>query len=45
MNTEDTRWKQRFSNYKTALMQLNNAVELNQQRLSIKLKVNLNIAF
>ena len=32
MSAEDIRWKQRFSNYKTALVQLNNAVELNQQR-------------
>ena len=32
MTTEDIRWKQRFFNYKRALLQLNNAVELNQQR-------------
>ena len=28
----DIRWKQRFLNYKKALLQLSNAVELNQQR-------------
>ena len=32
MNTADIRWKQRFSNYKKALLQLNKAVQLNQQR-------------
>jgi nucleotidyltransferase substrate binding protein (TIGR01987 family) len=32
MSIEDIRWKQRFSNYKKALLQLDNAVELNQQR-------------
>lgn len=29
---EDTRWKQRFANYKKAVFQLNQAVALNQQR-------------
>ena len=32
MSAEDIRWKQRFLNYKKALLQLNNAVELSQQR-------------
>lgn len=32
MSIEDIRWKQRFSNYKKALLQLDNAVDLNQQR-------------
>ncbi len=32
MNTTDIRWKQRFSNYKKALLQLSKAVELNLQR-------------
>lgn len=34
MTTEDIRWKQRFFNYKRALLQLNNAVELQQRPLS-----------
>jgi 16S rRNA G527 N7-methylase RsmG len=29
---EDIRWMQRFNNYKRALKQLNDAVELSQQR-------------
>ena len=32
MNHQDIRWQQRFSNYKKALLQLQNAVELNGQR-------------
>jgi hypothetical protein len=31
MTTEDIRWKQRFFNYKRALLQLNDAIELDQQ--------------
>jgi len=31
-NFDDVRWKQRFSNFKKALTQLENAVELSQQR-------------
>lgn len=41
-DTLDLRWKQRFSNYKKALLQLNDAVELTQQRpLSILEKQGL----
>lgn len=32
MTSEDIRWKQRFHNYKKAVLQLSNAVQLNQQR-------------
>jgi nucleotidyltransferase substrate binding protein (TIGR01987 family) len=32
MNETDIRWKQRFSNFNKALLQLGNAVELSQQR-------------
>lgn len=32
MNTPDIRWQQRFANYKKALVQLKNAVELSKQR-------------
>jgi nucleotidyltransferase substrate binding protein (TIGR01987 family) len=32
MDTEDIRWKQRFLNYTKALLQLNDAVELDKQR-------------
>lgn len=32
MNETDIRWKQRFSNYKKALLQLKSAVELMRQR-------------
>lgn len=32
MNASDVRWQQRFSNYKKALAQLKDAVELSQQR-------------
>ncbi|MEQ1560910.1 MAG: nucleotidyltransferase substrate binding protein [Methyloglobulus sp.] len=32
MNDQDIRWQQRFANYKKALAQLRNAVELSQQR-------------
>ncbi len=32
MNTQDTRWQQRFSSYKKALGQLREAVDLNAQR-------------
>ena len=32
MNHQDIRWQQRFSNYKKALLQLHNAVELSGQR-------------
>lgn len=32
MNQQDIRWQQRFSNYKKALLQLQSAVELSQQR-------------
>jgi Nucleotidyltransferase substrate binding protein like len=32
MNEPDIRWKQRFSNFNKALLQLGNAVELSQQR-------------
>jgi nucleotidyltransferase substrate binding protein (TIGR01987 family) len=32
MNHQDIRWQQRFSNYKKALLQLQNAVELSVQR-------------
>jgi len=32
MNHQDIRWQQRFSNYKKALLQLQNAVELSGQR-------------
>lgn len=31
-NSDDVRWKQRFSNYKKALSQLEAAVKLSQQR-------------
>jgi len=32
MNTPDIRWQQRFANFKKALAQLKNAVELSKQR-------------
>lgn len=32
MNNQDVRWQQRFSNYKKALLHLDNAVELSEQR-------------
>ncbi len=32
MNQQDIRWKQRFANYQKALLQLQNAVELSEQR-------------
>jgi nucleotidyltransferase substrate binding protein (TIGR01987 family) len=32
MNDQDIRWQQRFANYKKALAQLKNAVELSKQR-------------
>ena len=32
MNHQDIRWQQRFSNYKKALLQLKDAVDLSQQR-------------
>lgn len=32
MNASDVRWQQRFANYKKALAQLKDAVELSQQR-------------
>jgi nucleotidyltransferase substrate binding protein (TIGR01987 family) len=32
MNVSDIRWQQRFANYKNALAQLKNAVELSKQR-------------
>ncbi len=32
LNEPDIRWKQRFSNFNKALLQLGNAVELSQQR-------------
>ena len=32
MDNQDIRWQQRFSNYKKALLQLQNAVELSAQR-------------
>jgi nucleotidyltransferase substrate binding protein (TIGR01987 family) len=32
MNVSDVRWQQRFANYKKALAQLKNAVELSRQR-------------
>lgn len=32
MNHQDIRWQQRFSNYKKALLQLQSAVELREQR-------------
>ena len=32
MNNQDIRWQQRFANYKRALIQLKNAVELSKQR-------------
>jgi len=32
MTNHDIRWQQRFANYKKALVQLKNAVELSQQR-------------
>ena len=32
MTTEDTRWIQRFNNFRKAFTQLNNAVELSEQR-------------
>ena len=32
MNDQDIRWQQRFANYKKALVQLKNAVELSKQR-------------
>lgn len=32
MNDQDVRWQQRFANYKKALLQLQNAVELSEQR-------------
>lgn len=32
MNQADVRWQQRFANYKRALLQLQSAVELSQQR-------------
>lgn len=32
MNQSDIRWRQRFANYKRALLQLQSAVELSQQR-------------
>jgi nucleotidyltransferase substrate binding protein (TIGR01987 family) len=32
MNVSDVRWQQRFANYKKALAQLKDAVELNKQR-------------
>jgi hypothetical protein len=32
MNEPDIRWKQRFSNFNKALLQLGEAVELSQQR-------------
>ena len=32
MNNQDIRWQQRFANYKKALLQLQDAVELSKQR-------------
>ena len=32
MNDQDIRWQQRFANYKKALVQLKNAVDLSKQR-------------
>lgn len=32
MTTEDIRWKQRFCNYKKAVLQLSSAIDLSQQR-------------
>ena len=32
MNAQDIRWQQRFANFKKAMQQLHNAVELSQQR-------------
>lgn len=38
MNNRDIRWQQRFANYKKALIQLKEAVELNAQRPLSKLE-------
>lgn len=38
MNQQDIRWQQRFTNYKKALAQLKEAVELSQQRPLSKLE-------
>lgn len=38
MNDQDIRWQQRFANYKKALRQLREAVELSEQRLLSKLE-------
>lgn len=38
MNNQDIRWQQRFANYKKALLQLQEAVELSEQRLLSRLE-------
>lgn len=38
MNDQDIRWQQRFANYKKALLQLQDAVELSEQRTLSKLE-------
>ena len=39
MNNQDIRWRQRFSHYQKALLQLSNAVELSRQRPLPELEV------
>lgn len=39
MNNQDIRWRQRFSHYQKALLQLSNAVELSRQRPLSELEV------
>lgn len=41
MNDQDIRWQQRFSNYKKALLQLQDAVDLSEQRTLSKLEYRL----
>lgn len=38
MSDQDIRWQQRFANYKKALLQLKDAVELSQQRVLSRLE-------
>jgi nucleotidyltransferase substrate binding protein (TIGR01987 family) len=38
MNNQDIRWQQRFANYKKALAQLKDAVELSKQRILSQLE-------
>lgn len=38
MNNQDIRWQQRFANYKKALLQLQDAVELSKQRALSRLE-------